>query len=954
MIVHGGEPPFIEKPDPKFGGVVKKLNEITYKLQECTYSFNENSKTRLFEFTQNLAQFITDVVVPVDAHLALRGAVHGETKSTIGLGKKDNYRTATLTEQTNLTPVLAYVTSQGVRAALNKNITSYDPSAYQTNDNLQMSSFYYPNEFPIVPPTVVQPIRYFLNDAKLTTLINGDRILVSPRSDTDVYQRQDLFISSPVAIKRRTQLSEIQNLVSGYIGSNWNASAAETTAGRVALFKPLADKQIYDMRSNLNMSGSNKNYLLFDGYGSSLYKGLATAVAVAGSTITIQHKFFKVDLFDTDPVLVDIVDGNYLAGFVQIGKTTSGPANGSHSYDINDFLTLSPGQTASYDGSGSGVTTGMAWVSQDFELYLMVNIPIKVNGVSMIISFVESVTPGRLTAGSSALFRQIGTLTKDTIGSDLLPAQPAKWTKLSDLTDFNNVVEFPGVVLPNGEIVKSAATKYAVRVKRIESGCKNIVDWMSGVRPIVPTKMVRTEMYAPSRYTPFGPLPERIIPVSQANGVTTYLTYGLDEISGNYMWRELIWSTNPRVVINGSNGKGSFGMPDFNTRLPNLVNVPGALSVMAGVQDGGITVSAFCFTTQNDFTGYQGFSYSNKSITLGAQIQLHASSINSLKAAAAGVISRAAALNPGVVNTTRKANIQVMDRHDGKLFVMISDGISYAEGTTLAYVIADGKVRLTIPVTGFGLVPLTSTGFSSVGVNRESLSGDNPRQPYSDVLIAAEIPARNWDVVFPRAFGEVYGDISFNIDLPQSAVPTIRPKYVNQGRLYKGEKQFDLVNELLPPILVPFYGVSQYAPGNNNFSSLMVRPTAGDFIDLYDVNEAGWVRIPAGARVVIRGRAYILDKEYPVRVDPNGVTYCYLVRVGDTLTAVGTPVMRETSNSEVLFGVSTNGVLSINNSYLVIDNHVVTSTRRGAAVPVFNDNGDLGVNTFFTVRDLVN
>ena len=785
-------------------------------------------------------------------------------------------------------------------------------------------------------------------------MISGDRILVSPRSDTGTYQRQDIFISNPVAIKRRTQLSEIDNLTSGYIGSNWNASAAETTAGRVALFKPLADKQIYDMRSNLNMSGFNKNYLLLNGYGTSLYKGLATAVVVVGTVVTIQHKFFKVDLFDTDPVLVDLVDGSYPASFVNITGTTAGAANGQHSYDLNNFLNLSPGQTVAYDGRGGGVTTGMAWVSQDFELYLMVNIPIVVNGVSMVISFVESVTPGKLSAGSSAQFRQLGSYVKDTIGVDVKPIEPSQWVKLSDLTDFNNVLEFPGVVLPNGEIVKSASTKYAVRVKRIESGRTDIRDWMTGVRPNVPVKFARTEMYTPSRYTPFGPLPERVIPVSQANGVTTFLVYGLDEISGNYMWRELIWTTNPRVVNPGAGGKSGFSMSDFNNRLNNLVDMPDALSVMAGVQNGGVVLSAFCFTTQNNFTGYQSFAYSNQKVTLGAKIQLHPSSVNSLKSAGTGVIGRAAVANPGIANGTRKANIQVMDRHDGKLLVMVSDGVSYAEATTLSYAIADGKVRLTIPAAGLGLVPVTGGGFGSVGSFRESLSGDNPRQPYSDVLIAAEIPTRNWDIVFPRAFGEVYGDLSFSIDVPQSAVAVMTPRYVNQGRLYQGNRQFDLVNELLPPILVPFYGVFQYGPGNTNFTSLMVRPTAGDFVDPYDVNEPGWVRIPAGSRVVVRGRAYILDKEYPVKVNPNGVTYCYLVRVGDTLSGIGSPTMRETSNGEVLFGVATNGVLSINNSYLVIDNHVVTPTRRGGAIPVFPDDGNLGVNKFFTKRDLIN
>ena len=33
MIVHGGEPPFIEDPEPRFGSVIEKLNELAFYVQ---------------------------------------------------------------------------------------------------------------------------------------------------------------------------------------------------------------------------------------------------------------------------------------------------------------------------------------------------------------------------------------------------------------------------------------------------------------------------------------------------------------------------------------------------------------------------------------------------------------------------------------------------------------------------------------------------------------------------------------------------------------------------------------------------------------------------------------------------------------------------------------------------------------------------------------------------------
>jgi hypothetical protein len=89
-----------------------------------------------------------------------------------------------------------------------------------------------------------------------------------------------------------------------------------------------------------------------------------------------------------------------------------------------------------------------------------------------------------------------------------------------------------------------------------------------------------------------------------------------------------------------------------------------------------------------------------------------------------------------------------------------------------------------------------------------------------------------------------------------------------------------------------------------------------------------------------------------VRVKEVGTSYCYLQRIGQVLLAIASDVMREVSNNEVMFGTSVNGVLTVNESYIVMDKHVVRSGRRGSAIPMFEDDGALGTNKFFTQRDV--
>lgn len=955
MIVHGGEPPFVEKPDPKFGGVVSKLNEAAYSLQDSVYSFNESTQQKITDFNKNLAEFIAAVVGPVDAHIASRGAVHGETKKTIGLGKKDNYRTATLAEQTNLTPVLAYVTPQGAQAALVKNLASYDPTKYQMNDSFQFASYFYPDEYQIGTPTVVQGPRYFTTGTPVPLLVNGDRLIASPVSDAANYQKQSLFVSGPSKTLRTTKMGEIQNINVRFASNNWNALGAETTDGKVNLFKPVADKKIYTLKNSLPGLGDNKNFLLYSGYGSTTYKGLATGVTVSGNVVTLKHTFFKADLLETDPTLIPLLANSYNALYTRLGENNLvASLSGGHNHNLNNFLTLQPGQSLEVDTSLE-IATSLTWASQDYEIYFFVAVPVILRGGGLVkkkvISFIMSIIPGSLFTGGSGVVTQMGNLAKDVIGPNLEPVGSPNWIKDNDLTDINNPVQIPGVVMPNGEIVKAATTRYGIRIKRIESGHSSLKGWLTGQRPKLDVRLARTEIFTPSRHSPFGPIPERIVPVSDDGISFKCLVNSLDEESGQYEWKELAWDSGS-VTNPVKNSKFGIMPPVIEDRVPNLGIFPKSLTITGSYAVNGISINSLAFTTENGFKGNTSFVYgTNKTLKLGSVVTLSPATVITLKAAGNLVRSRAKAANPTVSDALREINIQVFTLTPNKAIAIVSDGVCYAEGAVLTFTLTGNIFKLVVPEAGLGLQALTVGNKAVSGVNRFSGSGDDPKASCDLLVIEGADNSRR--VVATRPFGKVYGDLSFTIPDINAIKPLLLPLVVNPGSFYKGTKQIDLVDELHPPLLIPRKGIFQCEPGSYPFSTPMLEVGGVTKVDPYDINEEGWVRVPAGSKVVIGGRAYILDREYPIKVNPVGVSYCYLTRIGADLFGLASSTRRETVNNEVLFGVATNGILNINHSYLVLDNHVVTPNRRGAAVPAFSEDGGLGVNQFFTQRDRI-
>lgn len=967
MIVHGGQPPFIEEPNPKFGGVISKLNEISLFVAEKTENFSSSTQDRLHEFADELDAFVRDVAIPIDAHIAKVGAVHGENKGTIGLSLKDNFRAATLAEAIAMARVDAFVTSKGAKQSVLANTAEYVDTNFQQNDVIQMASYYFPNEYPVQVPSVPEPIKYFNGPSKNTNvpmILNGDRFVLSPYQVAGpAYQRNSLFVSGPTNQIGKSLMQEVQNVTSSYGSYGWNNVGARASNGKVMFFHPISDKNIYEFADGIGVSTVNNNaFLMYQGFGGVVYKGIAVSVAFAAEDIiNIKQTFYSVAALETNPTLQPVVDASYKANVNIPGTVSNGVnANNTYQFDLKQVLNLPAGSTV-VRLPGWTPSVSMYWNAQDIDAHLFIAVPVRITIAGKVkracLRFVISIKPGTLRPGGICTVTALNMGTKDTMAADLVIPADAKWLEEDHVWNLNNPARDPGALLTNGDLVKVRSFKYGVMLKRYNTGFKGLRDWVMGNRPIVQMYEATSEIAVPARHQVFGPLPERVIPISYKPGEIIYLGYGLDISTGRYGWKEYGWTVNP---MKGFVSGNKFGIrsPDYVTDRSRLPNVPGSL-VCSNVINGAdrkVTVSGLAFNDSNEFKGFKTITYSGGTLILKDVVSLSPASIFSLRAASSEVMKRAAVLNPYVaaVAALREPQIQVFKITDTRVLVMFSDGLSYVEVGIFPYSEVNGVILLDFaPTNGVKTTPVTVATPTMVGVARTSISGDNVQSLFYDAQVN-QVNATTYEIAVERPFGDLYGNVSFVASNIDTVNPVITSPSFNPARLYQGSSAIDLVDPIYPSFTMPVDGLYTHSPSNNEYSTnCLCVSVPSRTTDPFDPVEAGWVRVPAGAKVLLGGRGYFLNQDYPVKVNPTGVTYCYLTRSGDLLQAFGSSVIRETSNNEVLYGVATNGVLEVSNNYLVLARHLVSSSRRGSAVPYFEDDGAKGPNKFFTQRDRI-
>lgn len=952
MIILGGEPPVEPTKDPHLGGLLSSLNNLRYKLENQVISDNQVIQNDLNYLAQVINQWVIQHQTPADQHIAAVGAMHSETASTVKLEKVDNFRTALIPSDYDNRAANAFVTPLGLNKTVASELATIDLTSYQRNTRLPMALLHHIDQFKRAakdPWTVP-----YFTPGPCTLIMNGDRVIVSPQYPTEFAGPYSMFYSDTVKSLNTLSLNEERMLATYYMGTGWNMKGAVDSVGQVGLFRPLANKGIYDYNSNLPANG-NRYVVLSSTFGDITHKGCLISCAIDNNnTMTLTHYFFGVADPENNPTLNPIIGGGYLAVYNTVNNNNGlGPLNNTRQIKVIDFFTTGNGvRVESALAPGVNPTITADWRVQDKEFLMNIALPVKVtignNVFNKILTWTESVHPGRLVINDLAGITSLIPFTPDVINNvdDLVNS---KWLVDQIPNNLIDLISSPGVINNNGLAMNSFATRTSIRLKLTQTGFNGIIPVLVNPKLNYPATKATTQIFAPTRHLSFGALAERIIPISNSTNETIQLSYSLANNKGGYGWKELSWGSN---IIYSSGAGLITGFNPLSVIDRNIEStVPASLT--STINDSlGVLTSGLCFTPANQFKGLTSVSYSNGGWNLGSTVTLTPTSTIVLNTHLSDftIKSNNAAIYGGNANSyQREFTYSVYTLPNSRALCVWSDGVGYVEALITMYTLTGNTVVLNL--SSSDTRSIVSANVTPSKGNRVSVSDDNLYSYHQDLLVYQQ----NNTMYFclNRAFGKVAGDCSFRVFDYTVSKPTLTPSITNAARLYAGTALFDVADELYAPI--PLNGVGIYQnTTNTSTQTLCVAPTSGLPFDPYVSPNAKSVIISEGFRCIINGLAIKISNqlEKPYNTFP---CYFYLEENFGVINLNVYSQPRTPDNNAILVATDLDGTgVVYNRSYLVLDRHLISSDRHSSTIPMVIDDGSvLGSTKFFQYADVI-
>lgn len=133
--------PWVESTEkkPKLGEVLKTIIELKNESENNTDEVQSHLEEVEVNVTDRINKFKDNVTKELQEHTSKTGPVHGETKSTIGLSKKENLPAATIEQIKGNKNEKAWLTPETLSLLLEKNL-AVDKTAYMESGSLPLSS----------------------------------------------------------------------------------------------------------------------------------------------------------------------------------------------------------------------------------------------------------------------------------------------------------------------------------------------------------------------------------------------------------------------------------------------------------------------------------------------------------------------------------------------------------------------------------------------------------------------------------------------------------------------------------------------------------------------------------------------------------------------------------------------------------------------------------------------
>lgn len=960
MLIFDEDPPIVEQPEPKFGDVINELNELCIFIEENTAGFNSEAEALLLELTSELAELTTVVPALINDHVSSIGPVHGETKQTVNLELKDNFRTATTQEQIDTAHVDAFVTPLGAKQAVIANNTLFAPTNYQTNNLLKFASYYLQEDLPT--GSLSKLPRFFESGHRVELFINSDKLVASPK-DTALLSyggASCYFTSNPLVSKKRPGFNENSSVTIDLKDSSFNSLAGFVLDGsgiptELSLFKPIADKNVYTFPiGHLVKAGYQKAVSLFTGYGSSIFKGLVHYVKVSSGAVEIKKETFKLDGLNSGQTMSRVISPTHPCRYELMGTAFfNGTLDDTgHQYTLTELLTLPSGAVATFENDQPEIVSG--WKVQDSLLLIGYFFKIKVVLGSktkfFLLRITESFNPGNLFTTGMSVVQTLGSFNKTTLDVNLNIVGSNERLIDFDITDANNPIGQSSSFKGRGGLITAITTRNAMIIKHPILDDDNLINWLEQPMSYIAVSEMATQKVTPVRNTAFGNLPERVILVENFDGSVKYLCYGLSGERSLSSWTLRRWKKDDLLVK--TSGVYKFTPPlDVVEYSPEFI--PAGLVTTIDPVTHSMNTSSLIFGTFNGFKTPKSFQFINDTITLGGEIHVAPQALATINSFIPPFLVRARVLSPTTQEYLRRPQIMVFKVPGlNRCILVLTDGLGYAEAVTGSY--TETPLSFT-PVFSENLLTVVSNGKSQTTGYRSSHSGDNVKINFTDVVIKIN-PANSFTVTINRPYGSLYGQLTFMSTTGGSI--TTNSYGTTHGVTYGRQSKIDAVDELYSPIPVLTKGVftQDYdltIPGTTIINDMVeVTTGAADLLSLFSFPSENTFSLPAGTKLMLGGRSYLLERQFSSSFIEGVDQYIYLIIEADSIKMLSSPVLRPVNNFEVLVADVTNGIKNIG-KYIVLNNNLISNVRRGSTIPVFNEDGGDGTTTFFKQADLI-
>jgi len=954
MIIIGGERPVIEDPEPRYGSLLSSLNNLRRKIEKRQDSNDAQTSANLTYIAQAVGNFIALCQTPVDAHIALTGPVHGETAETIDKEKVDNFRTGTVQDHLNFADD-AFVNPAGMKAAITQSISGFNATDFQQNVRMPFAALHHIDQFDRAAKDPGNAL--FFKKGPVTLIMNGDRVIVSPQYPSGNAGPYSLYYSDTVKMGASIGLNEERQISTLYWGAGWNMKGALDNTGRIGIFRPLANKGIYNYASNVPGAG-NFYVVLSSTFGDISHKGCLLSASFSNGVISLGHYFFGVNDPESNPTITQIVTSSYKATYNTVNmNNVNDSINKTRQIALSDFFTWGPGvKIESALKAGEQPTITADWRYLNLEFLMNIAMPVKVtigNQVfNKVFNFTESVHPGKLVIADTGAIDMLKGFSKDSI-STVGDLKNSKWLVDNDPTNLLNLVKNPGVINNNGLILNGYTTPTCLRIKVSPTDMKGVIPLLEDPSLSRPVKDSVTQMFVPTRHFSLGEMPERILPLSQDANQVSYLSYCLAVDRFGYKHKELQWAQGSNTQLDSANKVYGITRPDLITERDLVTTLPMSLCSASSVS-GGVTVTGLNFTTRNEFTGYASFQYAGGAVVLGDKVSLSTNSLIVMR------LKASEAAKADIVQTVYKGqqaqyplnpNMGIFVVNNQRALCWWSDGCAIVHAAIVPYTLSGNVLNLGLK-TDTTLSVVSQPVTPNKG-NAASQSNDGLHSRHCD-LLAYKINDNQWVFGLNRPWNDMSGDVTFSTDNFLATAPTFRPLYTVQAKTFAGTEFFDVADDHYPLTLIPRVGLFQCL---QSISTDVVLQSVRDLtvsFKPYQLANQKLVIVPEGYRCVINGVGISVDETHELAYT-TWPSYFYLEENTGIIELNRYDTEQKPDNNAIMIGYDSDGTgVRYTRSFIVLDKHLISSVRKGATIPfVENDGTERGYSNFFRYKDVI-